>query len=275
MILKEHEINDLIKQYLKDEKLFLAGRSGVTECEIVCGMILDGYCDEKFKNNALILSGISPNTDKNLLAFSNEYVGALKNMNMTAVMFCSENYKRLVETFCKDAIKFHLWGLEPYNFPSNPWSEQLENKRVLVIHPFEASILNNYKNREKLFPGTNILPKFELLTLKAHQNLSDSNSNWFDSLNSMKQKIEFMDFDVALVGCGAFGLPLGSFIKSTMGKSAIHMGGALQILFGILGKRWEECDNRVLKGFINNYWTRPLLCETPKCYKNVESGCYW
>lgn len=39
--------------------------------------------------------------------------------------------------------------------------------KVLVIHPFEDTIKSQYQKREKLFPGTDILPEFELKTLKA------------------------------------------------------------------------------------------------------------
>jgi hypothetical protein len=276
-LLSEDEANEAIGKYLSSSKEpFLIGRSGVTECEVVCSYLLDKTSlSEKFRSNALFLSGISPNTDENLLAFSKEYSGALMNMDMSAMIFCSENYGRLVREFCGDITSFRLWGLEPYYFPDNPWSSRLEHKRVLVIHPFEKSIVNNYQNRIKLFGDSKILPEFDLLTLRAHQNLGDPHSNWFDSLNTMKQQILSIDFDVALIGCGAFGVPLGSFIKKQMGKSAIHMGGALQILFGVLGKRWENINHPILKTFINEYWTRPLPEETPETYKKVESGCYW
>ena len=42
------------------------------------------------------------------------------------------------------------------------------------------------------------------------------------------------DFDVALIGCGAYGFPLAAKLK-TAGKQAIHLGGVLQALFGIKG----------------------------------------
>ena len=46
-------------------------------------------------------------------------------------------------------------------------------------------------------------------------------------------------FDVAIIGCGAYGMPLAAMLKQA-GKQAIHLGGATQLLFGIKGKRWEE-----------------------------------
>lgn len=91
----------------------------------------------------------------------------------------------------------------------------------------------------------------------------------------MQDDISHIDFDIALIGCGAYGMPLGAFIKSQMHKKAIHMGGTLQILFGIKGKRWEENGYDYQYKLYNEYWVRPTDDLKPKNYKDVEGGCYW
>lgn len=48
----------------------------------------------------------------------------------------------------------------------------------------------------------------------------------------MKDEIDKRDYDIALIGCGAYGFPLAAHIKRS-GKKAVHLGGALQLLFGI------------------------------------------
>ena len=88
----------------------------------------------------------------------------------------------------------------------------------------------------------------------------------------MKKQVDAMDFDIAILGCGAYGLPLAAHIKR-IGKKAVHMGGASQILFGIRGKRWE--DHPVISKLFNEHWARPDENETPTNSKNVEDGCYW
>lgn len=113
----------------------------------------------------------------------------------------------------------------------------MQGKRVLAIHPFEKSIQAQYLRREQLFPGTNVLPQFELMTVKAVQSAAGNPvefATWAEALTSMQQKIDQLDFDVALIGSGGYGLPLAAHVKS-LGKQSIHMGGALQILFGIKG----------------------------------------
>ena len=77
-------------------------------------------------------------------------------------------------------------------------------------------------------------------------------------------------FDVEIVGCGAYGFPLSYEIKK-MGRVAIHLGGATQLMFGIMGKRWEND----FKDIVNDSWTRPKAYEKIKNSALVEDSCYW
>ena len=161
-----------------------------------------------------------------------------------------------------------------------PWSSALEGKKVLVIHPFAESILRQYNNnREKIFESIGIkgiLPKFELIVLKAVQTAGGEKShfsNWFAALNYMINKCKEIDFDIAIVGCGAYGFPLSAEIKK-MGKGVIHLGGSTQLMFGIIGKRWEDY-NETCSAMINEHWVRPSKKETIKNNKMIEGGCYW
>lgn len=173
-------------------------------------------------------------------------------------------------------VKLHL--LDPY-WSKLPWTRALENKNVLVIHPFKESIEYQFNRRTLLFDDQQILPKFNLSTLRAVQSVAGNNcsfDNWFDALNYMKFEIEKRDFDICLIGAGAYGLPLAAHVKR-LGKNAIHFGGSLQLLFGIRGKRWETKYGSDFDygGLINDNWIRPSLDEIPKNANNIENGCYW
>ncbi len=165
--------------------------------------------------------------------------------------------------------------LYPY-LQDNPWTLALEGRKVLVIHPFEASIKRQYVKRNLLFHGKTVFPECELMTLKAVQSLrgeTDQFPTWFAALEWMCQQVDRMDFDVALIGAGAYGFPLAAHIKRS-GRKAVHVGGGLQLLFGIMGKRWE--DDAGLKPYINEHWVRPESHETPRDLGTLESGgCYW
>jgi hypothetical protein len=75
-------------------------------------------------------------------------------------------------------------------------------------------------------------------------------------------------FDVALIGAGAWSLPLAARLKQA-GRVAIHLGGDTQLCFGIKGQRWEGY------GIYNEHWVRPSAAETPKNFLLKENGCYW
>lgn len=141
----------------------------------------------------------------------------------------------------------------------------------MVIHPFAETIKSQYEKKEHLFDNKNVLPEFSLKTIKAVQSIAGTKTefvDWFEALESMKRQIAETDFDVAIIGCGAYGMPLAAYCKQ-LGKKAVHLGGATQLLFGIKGKRWDNYS------LYNEYWVRPLESETPLNAKKIESGCYW
>ena len=186
--------------------------------------------------------------------------------------------KDLCDDKLRNALKVDLEYLEPF-FSNNPWTKALEGKKVLVIHPFQNSIESQYKKRELLFKN-NLLPKFELKTLKSVQTLGNEKSQfktWFEALDFMKNQMNEIDYDIALIGCGAYGFNLAAHAKR-MGKKGFHLGGVLQMLFGITGKRWEnpnQFNGNYLKLF-NEHWVRPLNEERPKQAHLIENNVsYW
>jgi hypothetical protein len=184
------------------------------------------------------------------------------------------------------AKKVHLRFLEPF-WSEIPWTSLLEGKKVLVVHPFEKSIYNQYNKRNVLFKKRNLLPDFKSLTvIKAVQSLGQKDNrfkDWFEALDYMKNEIDKVDYDICLIGAGAYGFHLAAHVKRN-GKKSIHLGGALQLLFGIKGKRWESEAYGVKEwgipsGFycslMNENWIRPMEEERPKNAEKVENACYW
>lgn len=164
----------------------------------------------------------------------------------------------------------------PFMF-KQPWTRILENKRVLVIHPFAKSIESQYAKREALFSNPLVLPRFKSLrVIQAVQSIAGNScgfTDWFSALNYMKDEMEKEDFDIALIGCGAYGFPLTAHAKR-LNKVGIHLAGWTQMLFGIYGKRWLTDQPQYAK-FINDDWIRPNEREIPSGAKLVEGGCYW
>ncbi len=179
-----------------------------------------------------------------------------------------------------------LWGVQiPWTELLKtvfPWSKALKGKKVLVVSPFDKSIREQYDNHRteifrKIYDADDILPEFQLITLRALQTMGGENTygykTWFDAFQYMVDECKKIDFDVAIIGCGAYGFPLAAEIKR-MGKIAIHMGGQTQLMFGILGARWMQLSD-FMERVVNESWVRPKEEETPKNYKKYENGCYW
>lgn len=186
--------------------------------------------------------------------------------------------QNLCDDVFRNVLKVEFEYLEPF-FSNKPWTKALEGKKVLVIHPFQSSIESQYKKRELLFKD-NLLPKFEIKTIKAQQTLANEKSefkNWFEALDFMKNQMNEIDYDIALIGCGAYGFNLAAHAKR-MGKKGFHLGGVLQMLFGITGKRWENPNqfNGMYLKLFNEHWVRPLNEERPKQAHLIENNVsYW
>lgn len=186
--------------------------------------------------------------------------------------------ERLFQNELSNATFVDLELLNPF-FSKIPWTRALEGKRVLVIHPFASTIEAQYPRRDSIFPN-GVLPEFELSTIKAVQSLGGESTgfqDWFAALDSMIAKMEEIPFDVCLIGCGAYGFPLAAHAKR-MGKVGIHIGGSLQLFFGIRGKRWENPEYNDIYNysqFMNSHWVKPGDEERPKSAEKVEGACYW
>ncbi|MBR6132875.1 MAG: hypothetical protein IKQ20_13585 [Bacteroidales bacterium] len=216
-------------------------------------------------------TGFFPATNKHLSRFSDLMFKIASDIDILTIFRPEESLMPNVH-----CIKIKAPYLEPF-WSKEPWTACLKGKKVLVVHPFAESIQKQYKKRELLFENPKILPEFDsLLIIKAVQSIGGVNNgfdSWFDALNYMEQQIDNCEYDIALIGCGAYGMPLAAHCKK-MGKKAVHIGGALQLLFGIRGNRWET-EQDIYMQFMNKHWVRPLESERPEAAQNVENACYW
>ena len=218
-------------------------------------------------------AGFYPAVDDLLDDFCRKYLDAASLINVLGVWYNPFEDVVANET-CPSALLVPLRALEPYYY-AEPWSRALQGLRVLVVHPFAASIRENYEaNQVRLFDNPAVLPEFQLMTLTAIQSNAGevpSQATWFDALNHMEDEMARLEFDVCLIGAGAYGLPLAAQAKR-LGRIAVHLGGATQIMFGIRGRRWDKAE---ISGFYNEWWPRPKPSETPPGARSVEGGCYW
>ena len=288
--------NKIIMDGLVSDKPFMVGRVGTTEGNVVNNYLTVHGKDSfvtKLKNYVVdntrlpwwdtgrpftdmqICSGFfsSPSVGiSQIERFCEIYLEGIKNMDVCGRFMYNEKFY----PFKEDCKFVQLEALYPF-FVDNPWMTALKGKKVVVVHPFKESILSQYEKRKSLFQNPDVLPDFDLQVIKAVQTIAGEKSeykDWFDALDSMKEALEKTDFDVAILGCGAYGLPLASHVKN-MGKKAVHMGGGTQLMFGIKGKRWELYQDPSYRNLFNEHWVYPGEAEKPKNAKKVEGACYW
>jgi len=251
----------LIAQKIKSGAPFMLSRYGTGEFRSLFG-------DNDF-NLLCFYSGFFPNDPKLLGRFRKTYFECSKSIDFLVVgLYMNQFIRKIrwIRNFPNIEYLFSYFSTGPFDCS---WMKELENKRILVIHPFKKTIECQYKKADKL----RIMPKLKSLeVIKAVQTLAGNQDprfdDWFEALDYMKKEIEKKDFDIAIIGCGAYGLPLAAHVKS-IGKQALHVGGGVQLFFGIRGKRWDDY------GIYNKYWVSPMKEDSMESYKKIEGGCYW
>ncbi len=240
---------------------------------------LKGYYDYYVEDALIALqkhAGFFP-LDINLI---NDYVSLVEKDMHEIDILGSYIYgeKFIKDMFAEETVFVNLNGYYAPFLWNEPWTSLLKGKKVLVVHPFTESIKHQYfLNREYLFENPDVLPEFsELILIKAVQTIAGNPTEfdtWFDALHYMENEIDKHEYDVAIIGCGAYGMHLAAHVKR-MGKIALHLAGWTQMLFGVYGKRWTT-DQPEFSRFINKYWITPNESEKPKDADKVEGGCYW
>lgn len=282
--------NDLVRETLLLDQPCMIGRFGSNELDATIRAFeqrqqfgklkrvfryLRGYggvywWDSSIRKRMHYAAGFFPATDDYLRRFGERILDDCSQLDVLG-SWCRQEW-RLRPLFERANI-VDLIDLEPFRH-QQPWSMALRGQKVLVVHPFEESIRKQYEQRHLLFKDPNVLPDFELLTLKSVQSSGSAKvpfGSWFDALDHMCQQIDELDFDIAVIGAGAYGFPLAAHVKR-MNRKAVHLGGATQLLFGIRGKRW---DNGAYDYVINENWCRPLEAEKPPRADLIEQGIYW
>lgn len=268
---------ELIKQILDRDGGCMISRFGSTELQTLL------YCryyplsfplKARTFYNIQYASGFFPVTFENLKRFYKLYKEDVKQLDLL-VSWRVEEF--LFGDWIQNKPQVKKTTLDGFYEHKHPWTYALKGKKILVVHPFAETIECQYRNyRSVLFSNPEVLPEFEnLLTVKAVQSIAGNPVgflSWFDALQWMKDEIDKNDFDVALLGCGAYAMPLAAHIKRR-GLKAIHMGGILQFLFGIKSVRYEE--NLQIAKYINEYFIYPSEADKPQNANLVEGGCYW
>lgn len=269
----------MIGQAIAENKPFLGGRMGTTESYNL--RMLEFGRRGKLPDAVHQLcnwSGFFPEDTSLLSRFYDLYIDAIKDIDI-AVPLAPGEQAYFYKTYGGKNTGKEMKYIQGFSWAEleHPWINYLENKTLLVIHPFEDSIRKQYARIDQVFPNLKMFPdNMKLETIKAVQTIAgevdDRFKDWFEALDYMCKETDKKEFDFAIIACGAYSLPLAHYIKKQGGRAAV-IGGGLQGHFGIAGKRWE--GNPFYSRHMNEFWVRPSEGETPKKFRDVEGGCYW
>jgi hypothetical protein len=286
--------NELIYKSIIDKKPYIVSRFGNVELDIILNYLSINHNKNNINNKYItyiyskitgrqpyfwknsniarfnLNAGFFPQDPKMIEKYCELIIYNLDKIDILGSWIRSEKY---INEMLINAKRTELSSIEPFH-ANLPWTHSLINKKVLVIHPFDQLIIKQYENIKLIYPNE-LMPNFKLIALKAVQSSGGANTeyeNWFNALEYMQNKIVEIDFDIAIIGAGAYGMPLSYFIKD-IGKVAIHMGGVTQLLFGIKGSRWVY--NKNYNQYFNKYWVTPKAELKPPLADKIENGCYW
>jgi len=279
-IYSEDHGNQVIARSLQAGQPAAIGKLGAVELDAVRHFLRNrdrlDHCQDWGKHQTMLYrnAGVFPPDPVCYSRFCREFLEVLGDVDILAVWF-RWGERDIVLQSAKHSVYIGLTALEPYFYPA-PWSRFLAGKRVLVISPFADIVQSQYARRKDVWrdhPG--VLPEFELSTLQTPLSAAlvpPVFPDWFTTLDHLRRRMDDCAFEVAIIGAGAWSLPLAVHAKA-IGRWGIHLGGATQILFGIRGRRWD--NSPAFTPFFNDAWVRPGHHHRPSGITEVEGACYW
>ena len=241
---------------------------------------------EQMQRNA----GIFPGTDASLDAWAEEYLSHLPSLTGLAAGWYQPLWhieKSFLDRHAPQAFRTPLRSLEPYySEPALQWTRYLAGKRVAVVSSFTESIKRQLESprvseiwkgvHEGLLPAgvqwSFIRSGYAPITAMGHGEWPEGIKTWENAADYIVKKVVESGAEVVIIGCGALGMIIGGRLKA-LGISAFVIGGAVQVLFGMKGMRWERHD--IISKFWNSAWVWPAEQEMPGGANLIEGGCYW
>jgi hypothetical protein len=221
-------------------------------------------------------AGVLVEAEADLTCFSEWYFKAFGMSEMYASWESWSHYTRHIEdsqaylqnVFPKTQITTGVFDIFHFVSKGNPWTQALRGKKILIVSPFAETMLAQPQAYPvDLFPGCTFTALLPPLTQG-----DEKNKGFKKEFKKFCARVNECEFDVALCSCGGYGNPICAYIFS-LGKSAIYVGGVLQMYFGVYGARWIKERKDAMTLYMTKDWTRPN--QRPKGFERIENGCYW
>ena len=218
-----------------------------------------------------INAGIRPRNPESYRVFARLAWDALQEVDLLGVW--KTGYESIILE-CGQPRSFFNGEIAGPNGENNAhWMRALKGRRVLVISPFTVTIQSQMPKLGKVWPEMPWLAETDFNLLPFPYLIDEGcRETWWEVYERIGKIVSAGNYDVALFGCGGLGLPFAQVAKDA-GRVGIHLGGHLQLIFGIYGQR--HLQQPWFRDQMNEYWVRPDKSEVPHSAKRVEGGCYW
>jgi hypothetical protein len=237
-----------------------------------------GYYDKSVKGTNFNFDVTSMNT--NYFKFINHLEESICDCKTTQIFVHEGTIMDLLNVYKNDFIqKYNIKNLTILNGTEfqeriNDIFNMMNTKKVLVISSFDGLVKKQFEsgNLKKIYDNFPNIIKLETIKFPYCFHNNGPHENYFQTLDAIFEEIKKIDFDIAILGCGAYGHMLCHKIDKELNKDAIYVGGSIQTLFGIISSREKEHG----KIKYNDYWISDIPQEyRPNNYKLIENGCYW
>ena len=290
---EDHRVlKEIIEKNIQNNTHFLIGRFSDIETRVVHHYIIKkNKKGELFQleNNA----GIHIKDLQSLNTFTRTVFNAFRDCTVHGIWKndvmskCIEDSQTFIRKFAIQVPAIYAAVLEPMYFFEKGYDatylRAFRGKRVLIVSPFVDTMKTQVERGalKHIYGFSEYMDGVEFIFVKAPVTLAGNHNgkDWQEHFAGLKESIAAAgEFDIALLGCGGYGMPASHYIYKELGKSAIYVGGALQLFFGIMGRRWlkSEFYAKYYTGDkTKTYWVTPDVNEKPPGLKRVEGGCYW
>lgn len=237
-------------------------------------------------------AGVFPSTSAALDAWAEEYLLHMRGLTGLAAGWYQPFWHlewTILDHYAPQAFRTPLRSLEPYySAPDVQWPRFLAGKRVCIVSSFAKTIQSQLESAERVSAlwkgereGLLCIPDVQWsfvrtgyapATAMGHAGWPASVKTWQDAVAFVVDQVVQSGAEAAIIGCGGLGMLIAGRLHA-LGISAFVLGGAIQVLFGIKGIRWERHD--IISQFWNDAWVWPLEEEMPGGASLIEGGCYW
>jgi hypothetical protein len=283
-----------LRRALKNSTGLAAGKLGLSEQAMLAFPFLLERCTSARQEAALTIQtrrhcaatlGVFPISRDTILEFSALHAEAVRSLDFLGLVE-GRLEADLLNFLDYRGPTLSIFDLEPdRSVPDKSaacYLPELKDKRVLIIS--SAADLIRSRANEETFTATwakTGKPWFnpeQVISLQFPYTYDiDTQRHFGSSIHLLEWIVDRIDpdtFDIALIAGASLGIPLAAAIKD-MDRSALALGGALQVLFGVKGKRWRD-DPEWVKNYFTDAWVDIPEDQVPRMPAGYcEDGAYW